>query len=102
MNKSSILSGFSIVECLGTGLNLPFFRHHQESLDQKSLHYLRTDALERGQGALMRNDELKHFNETLERLSLARRGRLGLQSNLGNDEWLRGNRRQSLGSGPEN
>jgi hypothetical protein len=103
MKSNSILDHKKSARFAGDGPNChknsPFFCHHQDALNQKALKDLWANSLKQAQSTLVLDDELHHLDEALEGLSLPNRRGLGLQSNLGNDQGLGGNRGQSLGHG---
>lgn len=75
MKSNSILHTYQL-NYISFGLNfmgrvLPFFRHHQETLNNESLGDLWTNSLEEAHQSLIMNDELHYFNKTFERFALS-------------------------------
>lgn len=81
--------------------NIPFLGHHENTLNEQALENLRTNSLEETWSALIINDELHNFDETLERFAVSSWRWLGLQADLGNNERLGGDRGQCFRHGAE-
>lgn len=79
--------------------NVPLFGHHEQALHQETLHDLGTDALEKGEQALIFDDVFHDLTEGLEGLAFAAGRRARLQTDLGDDQRLSCDSGQSLGHG---
>lgn len=52
-------------------VDIPFFSHHKQTLNQQPLGYLGSDTLEEAQETLVLDDEFHDFDEALEWFSLS-------------------------------
>lgn len=75
--------------------------HHQDPLDQETLHDLRADALEQSQKAFVLDDVRHDLAEGLEGLALALGRGAGLQADFGDDEGLGRDGGEHFGEGAE-
>lgn len=80
---------------------IPFFCHHENTLDQQAFQDLWTDALEEAEKPFVFDDKLHHLDEAFEVLPLALRRRLGLQADLGYNKRLGRDGSQCLGHSTE-
>jgi hypothetical protein len=87
-DNSTLVFLVSRARSKGRRCDVPFFCHHEETLDEKSLEKLRTNTLEQAHHSLLLNDVGHHLAETLERLAVTGCWRPRLETNFGYDQRL--------------